>query len=152
MAKKQRSMKAMRTPPSMKVSRKSQIPLVSRLKAQRVLKKTSTRAFSPRTESKIIRATAPFSMVAEKPFTTQQVGINSTAIYGFSYDRKRLLLRITFWKTKQKDNKITYIGAGNAYWFYKVPEEIFDGFQKASSKGRFFYYMIRTKYKFTRIK
>ncbi len=132
-----------------KLNKNKPIRGLTKLAAKRVLKKTATRAFSERRET-----TAVSPMVAYKPYSTMQApgSVDSTAIYTFSYDRKRLLLRITFWKKRMSKGVIKYIGAGAMYWYYKVPEDVFDGFQRASSKGRFFYYMIRGNYKFTRIK
>ena len=132
-----------------KLKKRKPIRGFQKLAAKRVLKKTATRAFSERREAKAISP-----MVAHVPFTTAQAAatIDSTAIYSFSYDRKRLLLRITFWKTRMRKGVIKYLGAGSIYWYYKVPEDVFDAFQRASSKGRFFYYFIRSTYKHTRVR
>ena len=132
-----------------KVKKTGSIRGIQKLAAKRVLKKTATRAFSERRETKAISP-----MVAYVPYTTEQAAgsIDSTAIYSFSYDRKRKLLRVTFWKKRMQKGVINYIGAGAMYWFYNVPEDVFDAFQRASSKGRFFYYFVRGNYKYTRIK
>ncbi len=94
--------------------------------------------FSPRPETK---ARSP--MVQYKPYPkqvqqTRGQGALSTAIKEFKYNERTQILRITFWGYKQR-----YVGS--TYAFHPVNKDLFDGFEGAGSKGRFFYYMIRSE-------
>jgi hypothetical protein len=102
---------------------------------------TVSRVYSQRFETKAISP-----MVAYKPYTTEQlVSGESTAIYAMKYDPKTNLLWITFWGYKQR-----YVGS--TYVYYRVPYDIWVGLNEASSKGRFFYYNIRTSFQYSRVK
>ena len=99
-----------------------------------------SRVYSERPET---RAISP--MVAYKPYETEQpISLESTAIHSMGYDPKTNLLWITFWGYKQKKKGSTYV--------YKVPETIWIALNEAGSKGRYFYYFIRTIYKYTRVR
>ena len=100
-----------------------------------------SRVFSPRRETKL----APHA-VGYKPFSTQQnIYGESTAIYSMGYNPEKRVLTITFWKYKQR-------GPGGTYIYYNVPEDQWKAFNQASSKGRFFWYSIRGRYNFRRLK
>jgi len=102
---------------------------------------TVSRVYSERFETKAISP-----MVAYKPYETEQlVSGESTAIYAMKYDPKTNLLWITFWGYQQR-----YVGS--TYVYYRVPYEIWVALNEASSKGRFFYYNIRSNYTYSRVK
>ena len=104
-------------------------------------KEVISRVFSERRETKLAQ-----HAVAHVPFTTQQnIYGESTAIYSMAYDPDKKVLRLTFWKYKQR-------GAGGTYLYYNVPLELWKSLQQASSKGRFFWYNIRGLYNFRRVK
>jgi len=62
----------------------------------------------------------------------------STAIRDIDYDAERLLLFVTF---------VT----GRVYAYERVPQDVSDAFQQASSKGAFFNRFIRDRYRFREI-
>ena len=104
-------------------------------------KEVQSRVFSERRETK---ALSP--MVAFKPYTTDKpISAESTAIYSMEYDPATKVLRITFWGYKMKRKGSTYV-------YYNVPLEVWQALTEASSKGRFFYYNIRTDYNYSRVK
>lgn len=114
---------------------------VQRFRGRRSTRKeTVERVYSERRETK---AVSP--MVAYAPYATEQLpSLESTAINAMKYDPKTNLLWITFWGYKQK-----YVGS--TYVFYKVPPSMWTGLNEASSKGRYFYYMIRNKFRYSRV-
>ena len=116
--------------------------IVTRFRGRRARgREIVSRVFSERRET---RAISP--SVAFKPFTTQQLpSRESTAIYRAEYDPKRNLLIVTFWGYKQR-----YVGS--TYVYYGVSYDLWVRFMEASSKGRFFYYNIRTVFQYTRVK
>jgi hypothetical protein len=63
----------------------------------------------------------------------------STVIEHFSYDQDSSSLRITF---------IT----GKVYVYKDVPEAIYKALKIAGSKGRYFNYFIKDKFKFKKVK
>lgn len=100
------------------------------------------RVYSQRWETK----TGVSPMVVYKPYQTQQLlSLESTAIQSQEYDPKTRVLRITFWGYKQ-------LHVGHTYAFYDVPQHIWVGLNEASSKGRFFNYMIKGNYSYSRLK
>ena len=99
-----------------------------------------SRVYSQRWETKLAQ-----HAVAFKPYTTQQLpSLESTAIHSMKYDPKTNLLWITFWGYKQR-----YVG--DTYVYYRVPEREWIALNEASSKGRWFYYNIRTRYRYSRV-
>lgn len=115
--------------------------MLTRFRGRRAkTKEIISRVYSERREAKAISP-----MVAFKPYATEQLpSRESTAIYSMEYDPKSKLLWITFWGYKQRHKGSTYI-------FYGVPEQVWTAINEASSKGRYFYYFIRTKYKYTKL-
>jgi hypothetical protein len=100
-----------------------------------------SKVYSPRWETKLAQ-----HAVAYKPFSTKQlVSGESTAIYSMAYNPKKKLLWITFWKYKQR-------GMGSTYVYYRVNPDVWEGLTEASSKGRYFWYFIRSRYKYSRTK
>ena len=69
----------------------------------------------------------------------QDVLLASTAIKKFKYDLKSKTLRIWFVKK-------------GVYDYYDVPEGVVMELARAQSKGHYFYYNIRTEYKYKRIR
>lgn len=104
-------------------------------------KETVSRVYSERFETKAISP-----MVAYKPYETEQlISGESTAIYAMKYDPKTNLLWITFWGYKQR-----YVGS--TYVYYRVPYNLWVALNEASSKGRFFYFNIRSRFSYTQVK
>lgn len=100
-----------------------------------------SRVYSERPETKAISP-----MVAFKPYTTAQpISAESTAIHSMGYDPKTRLLWITFWGYKQRKKGSTYV-------YYNVPDTIWTALNEAGSKGRYFYYFIRTVYQYSRVR
>lgn len=73
------------------------------------------------------------------PSTAQLLLMESTVIKRFRYSLKSKVLRIWFISR-------------HIYDYYNVPESVVTFFGDAQSKGRFFYYNIRTTYAFKRIR
>ena len=126
-----------RTPHKVRKHRK----IVTRWRGTRARgREVISRVYAERPETKAISP-----MVAYKPYITQQLPSGeSTAIYSMEYDPKTKLLIIIFWGYKQRKR-------GSKYVFYDVPQNIWIGLCEAGSKGRYFYYFIRTKYKYSRV-
>ena len=116
--------------------------IISRFRGQRSKRLERVhRVYSQRWETKLAQ-----HAVAYKPYTTtQEVSGESTAIYSMSYDPKRQILWLTFWRYKQR-------GAGHTYAYYKVDPSVWEQLNEASSKGRYFWYYIRGQYNFARIR
>ena len=79
---------------------------------------------------------APMLGMPEQP---QKVLLESSAIKRFKYNIDKKVLRIWFVE-------------GGVYDYYKVPESVVLTLADAQSKGRYFYYNIRTDYDFRRIR
>ena len=79
---------------------------------------------------------APMPGMPEQP---QKVLLESSAIKRFKYNIDKKVLRIWFVE-------------GGVYDYYKVPESVVLTLADAQSKGRYFYYNIRTSYDFRRIR
>ena len=75
----------------------------------------------------------------DQPQTPQMTLMESTAIRRFKYFIEEKRLRIWF-------------VSNHVYDYFNVPESIVLDLSQASSKGRFFYYNIRTSYRFERIR
>ena len=74
---------------------------------------------------------------ATQPQTAQNILLESTVITQFNYKKGVLTI---------------YFQSGHAYEYYDVPAPIVGFLSTAQSKGRYFYYNIRTNYKFKRIR
>ena len=74
-----------------------------------------------------------------QPTQAQTLLVESTAIRRFRYWIEERRLRIWFVK-------------GGVYDYYNVPEAVVTILAEAQSKGRYFYYNIRTNYQYTRIR
>ena len=61
----------------------------------------------------------------------------STAIESFSYDPHRKELYVTF-------------TSGGSYTYFKVPQEVYEGWQAAFSKGTYFHNHILGRYEYAR--
>ena len=79
---------------------------------------------------------APLPGMPEQP---QKLLLDSTAIRRFKYFIEQKRLRIWFVE-------------GGVYDYYNVPESVVLTLADAQSKGRYFYYNIRTSYEFRRIR
>lgn len=115
--------------------------VVSRIRAKRSKEKeTVSRVYSQRWETKL----APHA-VAYKPYTTQQLPSGeSTAIKNAEYDPKTKIMNMTFWGYKQQSE-------GGEYNYFNIPQRVWEAFNEASSKGRYFYYFIRDRYNYQRV-
>ena len=70
--------------------------------------------------------------------------VTSSNLKAVAYSHSRQVMRVTF------------IGSGRLkqqrqYQYFNVPPRIFNGLKRAGSKGRFFYYGIRTRYPYQRL-
>jgi hypothetical protein len=74
-----------------------------------------------------------------QPQQPQTAVMDSTVIASFSYRLSKQKLTIQF-------------QSGHVYEYYDVPEQEVRNLANAPSKGRYFYYNIRTAYEYTRIK
>ena len=92
------------------------------------------RAVSQRGRMQPMEAAAP-----SQPQQPQDVLTRSTAIRKFKYNIEDKKLRIWF------------VSKG-VYDYYNVPESVVITLAQAPSKGRYFYYNIRTTYEFRRIR
>ena len=63
----------------------------------------------------------------------------STVIDLFNYDHKKATLRIVF-------------RSGNVYAYKNVPEEVYNDFKTAVSKGKYFNEFIRNKFTFEQLR
>lgn len=63
----------------------------------------------------------------------QMTHVNSSAMVAVGYDASRLQMKITFSK-------------GNTYDFCRVPQQVFDGLLRASSKGSYYNDHIKDRY------
>ena len=63
----------------------------------------------------------------------EMIRVNSSAIVAIGYDEKIMQMKITFQQ-------------GSTYDFCRVPKHIFEGFQRASSKGIYYNSHIRDRY------
>ena len=79
---------------------------------------------------------APLPGMPEQP---QKLLLDSTALRRFRYTISTKTLRIWFVE-------------GGVYDYYKVPESVIITLSEAQSKGRYFYYNIRTSYEYKRIR
>ena len=73
------------------------------------------------------------------PSTAQLLLMESAVIKRFKYNLKSKVLRVWF-------------VSRHIYDYYDVPESVVISFGQAQSKGRFFYYNVRTSYDFSRIR
>ena len=74
-----------------------------------------------------------------QPTTPQPFMLESSVISRFKYRIKKQILRIWF-------------QSGHIYDYFGVPASAVQQLANAPSKGRYFYYNIRTSYKYTRVK
>ena len=73
------------------------------------------------------------------PTTPQDFILSSSVINRYKYWKKDFKLRIWF-------------QSGHVYDYFNVPEKVIYQLGLAPSKGRYFYYQIRTNFKYTRVK
>ena len=92
------------------------------------------RVVSQRGRTGVMEAALP-----DMPQQPQKLLLESTAIRRFKYTIDNETLRIWFVE-------------GGVYDYYNVPESIVMILADAQSKGRYFYYNIRTSYEFRRIR
>jgi hypothetical protein len=64
--------------------------------------------------------------------------VKSSNLLSVGYDTKKMILEIRF-------------NSGDMYQYDNVPKEIYQGLMSASSKGSYFYDMIRDNYSFKKI-
>lgn len=88
---------------------------------------------SPRGRVSVAEAAAP-----GQPITPQTTLLLSTAIRKYKYNLRSKILRIWFVN-------------GGSYDYFDVPESIIYDLDRAPSKGRYFYYNIRTSFKFNKV-
>ena len=92
------------------------------------------RVVSQRGRTGVMEAALP-----DMPQQPQKLLLDSTAIRRFKYTIDNETLRIWFVE-------------GGVYDYYNVPESVVMILADAQSKGRYFYYNIRTSYEFRRIR
>ena len=98
------------------------------------LKKLEAKAVvSARGRTSVMEAAAP-----GQPVTPQTTLLLSTAIKRYKYNLRSRVLRIWFVN-------------GGSYDYFDVPESIIYDLDRAPSKGRYFYYNIRTSFKFQKV-
>lgn len=98
------------------------------------LKKLEAKAvISPRGRTSVVEAAAP-----GQPITPQTMLLLSTAISKYKYDLRSQVLRIWFVN-------------GGSYDYFAVPESIVYDLDRAPSKGRYFYYNIRTSFRYEKV-
>jgi hypothetical protein len=108
-------------------------------------------AISSRYKAHLTDPGKPFSIPVtdEAPWRQRERaghGLLSTAIVSFSYHPEEKLLFITFWKDWKKRIE------GATYVYFNISFDTYTQFVRASSKGRYFYYFIRSVYQFQRLK
>lgn len=108
-------------------------------------------AISNRYKAHLLMPNKPFSIPVTDvdPYRQRERashGRLSTALVSFSYIPEEQMLFLTFWKNWKKRIE------GSTYVYFDVPWATYDGLIKASSKGRFMYYNIRTNYAFKRLR
>ena len=74
-----------------------------------------------------------------------QHGLLSTAIVSYEYFPDRQMLVLTWWRNWKKKIK------GPEYAYFNVPGGVYEALVRASSKGRYIYYNIRTSYPYKRL-
>jgi hypothetical protein len=129
----------------MEVEEKKQAAILRKRAVKRIRKKArgfiTSIAISPRHRADLIE---PF-----KAFTDDRMkaghGLLSTAIVSFEYYPEQEMLILVWWKDWKKGI------AGPAYAYFSVPFDVYEGLLKASSKGRYVYYNIRTSFKYKRL-
>ena len=65
-------------------------------------------------------------------------------------------LKIVAYSHSRQVMRVTFLGSGRLkrerqYRYFNVPPNIFNALKRAGSKGRFFYYAIRTRYPYQRL-
>lgn len=65
-------------------------------------------------------------------------------------------LKIVAYSHSRQVMRVTFLGSGKLrterqYRYFNVPPRIFEALKRAGSKGRFFYYAIRTRYPYQRM-
>lgn len=112
-------------------------------KIKRIRKKAlgyvTATAVSPRHLADLLGPTT----FAEK--RTEKHGLRSTAIVSFEYYPEQNMLILVWWKNWKKGI------VGSAYAYFGVPMDTYEGLLKASSKGRYVYYNVRTSFKYKRL-
>ena len=95
----------------------------------------------------------PYDLKPNKPFTVfpMKGTFLSVPIHSFDYDPETMSLRVRFWRNKIRKRRVVSHTPGPIYIYFQIPMKIYEGFLGASSKGRFFLYMIRGKYDFKRL-
>lgn len=120
-------------------------PVYIREKGRTARSMKFTQVISPRHEAEMYRP-AHMQMAMFDPLMLEaRTSLLSTCIYSFDYDPKTFSLDITFWGYKQRYKAGTWR-------YYRVPMDIVENLIKASSKGRYFYYNIRTSFQYKRIR
>lgn len=97
-------------------------------------------AVSPRHRAFLTRPGMPF---AHK--RTEEHGVRSTAVVGYTYYPERRMLVLHWWKNWKKQIP------GDRYAYFDVPQWKYERLLRASSKGRYIYYNIRTTHTFRRL-
>lgn len=120
---------------------------LSKRKTKRLVGKgIKSKAYSPRHKANLIDPDRPFAeSIGAKARIASGMGLGSTAIVTFEYIPERLVLILHWWKDWKRQIP------GEKYAYYGVPEEEHTKLVNASSKGRYIYYNIRSKYNFQRL-
>ena len=126
------------------VAKRHRVTAVSKRKRRLALKRSQARVgrktIQVRRAVSLRARTHPMEQAApSQPQQAQDLLMRSTAIRKFKYwiEEKRL--------------RIWFVSKG-VYDYYQVPESVVITLSQAQSKGRYFYYNIRTTYEFRRIR
>ena len=120
---------------------------LSKRKSKRLIGKgIKSKAISPRHTANLIAPDRPFAeAIGAKARIASGIGLGSTAIVTFEYIPERKVLILHWWKDWKRQIP------GVKYAYYGVPWEEYEKLVKASSKGRYIYYNIRSNYRFRRL-
>ena len=116
---------------------------VSKRQVRRTARRAQLRVGLKTLEVKAVVSARGRTSVAEaaapgQPVTPQTLLLLSTAIKKYKYNLRSQILRIWFVN-------------GGSYDYFDVPESLIYDLDRAPSKGNYFYYNIRTSFKFKKV-
>ena len=121
----------------------------TRRAAKKVMRKEKgmlSTAISMRHRKHLIDPDRPFAAaISDQERIASGLGLGSTAIVTFEYFEERRMLVLHWWKDWKKQIP------GTKYAYFDVPIWKYDRLVRASSKGRYIYYNIRTSHPFKRL-
>lgn len=110
-----------------------------RVTLQTQIKRTKRKIIARKVVSRRGRVSPSQAPLPSQPRTPQGLTLLSSVIKTFKYRIKRRRLRIWF-------------QSGHVYDYFDVPMSVVQQLSLAPSKGRYFYYNIRTSYRFRRVR